>query len=72
MHDKFHDANLRGFNFKGQDLTEADFTSSDIRGADFTNAVLVGANFHNAKTGLSKNWTVVLGLAIFFLTFSLM
>jgi uncharacterized protein YjbI with pentapeptide repeats len=69
MPDKFHNANLRGFNFKGQDLTEADFTGADIRGANFTNGVLVGANFHNAKTGLSKNWTVVLGLAIFFLTF---
>jgi uncharacterized protein YjbI with pentapeptide repeats len=69
MPDKFHNANLRGFNFKGQDLTEADFTGADIRGANFTNAVLVGANFHNAKTGLSKNWIVVLSLAIFFLTF---
>jgi uncharacterized protein YjbI with pentapeptide repeats len=69
MPDKFHNANLRGFNFKGRDLTEADFTGADIRGTDFTNAVLIGVNFQNAKTGLSKNWTVVLGLAIFFLTF---
>ena len=68
MPNEFHHANLRGFNFRWKDLTEADFSGADIRGTDFSDAILVGANFQNIKTGLSKSWTIGLALAVFFLT----
>jgi len=42
---EFTNANLRGYNFRGKDLTEADFGGMDVRGVDFTDAILIGANF---------------------------
>ena len=64
---EFPNASLRELNFRSKDLTEADFSGADIRGADFTDAILIGANFQKAKTGLSKKWTIGLGLAVFIL-----
>jgi uncharacterized protein YjbI with pentapeptide repeats len=51
--------NLRGYKFKGQDLSEADFTCADICGADFTNTKLCRANFTGVKAGLQKRWVTV-------------
>lgn len=52
-------------NFKGKNLTGRDFSTADIRGVDFSDAILIGANFQNAETGLSKNWIIGLGIALF-------
>ncbi|MEG4595188.1 pentapeptide repeat-containing protein [Microcoleus sp. F8_C2] len=60
MSKDFSHKNLRGRNFKGQDLTGANFSHADIRSADFTNAVLIGANFSHAKAGLQHLWVIVL------------
>ncbi|NES83650.1 MAG: low-complexity protein [Moorea sp. SIO2B7] len=60
MTHEFHSANLRGADFRGKNLTEADFSYADIRGADFRNAVLVGANFSNARAGLRTFRTISL------------
>ncbi|MDZ8070842.1 MAG: pentapeptide repeat-containing protein [Nostoc sp. DedQUE08] len=50
--------NLRGRNFKGQDLAGVNFSYADIRGANFTNANLTGANFSHAKAGLQRRWEI--------------
>ena len=60
MPQDFSHKNLRGRNFKGQDLTGANFSHADIRSANFTNAVLKGANFSHAKAGLQHLWVIVL------------
>jgi uncharacterized protein YjbI with pentapeptide repeats len=67
MTHEFPNANLKELNFRSKNLTEVDFSGADIRGADFTDAILIGANFQNSKTGLSKKWTISLGLAVFIL-----
>ena len=41
--------NLRGRDFRSQDLTEADFEGRDVRSANFTRADLRGASFTNAR-----------------------
>ena len=52
----FHNANLRGANFKWQDLSGADFSKADIRSGNFCNANLQGANFTKVQAGLQRHW----------------
>lgn len=63
-----HRRNLRGFCFKGQDLTGEDFSNADIQGSDFTNAILTGANFSKSRGGLSLKSLVLISLLIILLT----
>ena len=53
-----YQGNLRGANFKGQDLSGQNFSQADIRGANFAKAILTGANFSHAKAGLSVSWKI--------------
>ena len=55
----FRHANLRGANFKGQDLSDSDFSGADIRSANFANAALRGADFTSVNAGLQRRWMVV-------------
>ena len=45
----FINCDLRGANFWGSNLLEADFAGSDLRGANFSSAVLIFATFQGAK-----------------------
>jgi uncharacterized protein YjbI with pentapeptide repeats len=64
MPENFSQKNLRGWSFKGQDLSQADFSGADIRGANFTNTSLIGSNFSNAKAGLKISWLIILGIGL--------
>ncbi len=64
----FQGQNLRGANFKEQDLSGADFSDCDIRGANFSNAILTKSEFNRATAGLSKRWTIIWALIIWFVS----
>ena len=57
MPENFSNKKLRGRDFTGRDLTEANFKGSDIRGAKFTNAVLIRVDFSEVKAGLEGRWS---------------
>ena len=50
----FSDQDLRGHNFKGQNLSRANFSNTDLRGENFTKAILRGTDFSYSKTGLQS------------------
>ena len=52
LNNNFSHMDLRGWNFKGKNLTSANFKGADLEGACFIDAVLVSANFEGAN---SKN-----------------
>lgn len=45
----FANMDLKGWNFKGQNLTSANFSGADLEGACFIDAILVNANFEGAN-----------------------
>lgn len=49
LNNNFTNMDLRGWSFKGQNLSGADFTGADLEGACFIDAVLVNANFEGAN-----------------------
>ena len=56
----FQGADLKGLNFRNQDLSGADFSQADIRGTNFRGANLTGAKFVAVtKAGLSKRWLLI-------------
>ena len=59
----FCHSDLRGQNFKRENLSYADFSHSDIRGANFSQAVLKGANFTGVKANLTKR-SILISLII--------
>ena len=49
LNNNFANMDLRGWNFKGQNLTGANFAGADLEGACFIDAILVNANFEGAN-----------------------
>ena len=49
LNNNFTNMDLRGWNFKGQNLTEANFAGANLEGACFIDTVLVSANFEGAN-----------------------
>lgn len=49
LNNNFANMDLRGWSFKGQNLSEADFKGADLEGACFIDTVLVSANFEGAN-----------------------
>ncbi|AYB00089.1 pentapeptide repeat-containing protein [Lachnoanaerobaculum umeaense] len=49
LDNNFANMDLRGWNFKGQNLTGANFAGADLEGACFIDTVLVSANFEGAN-----------------------
>lgn len=49
LNNNFANMDLRGWNFKGQNLTGANFAGADLEGACFIDTVLVSANFEGAN-----------------------
>ena len=49
LNNNFENMDLRGRNFKGQNLTSANFSGADLEGACFIDAILVNANFEGAN-----------------------
>lgn len=45
----FANMDLRGWNFKGQNLTSVDFSGANLEGACFIDAILVSTNFEGAN-----------------------
>lgn len=52
--------NLRGKSFRNKDLTGLDLSHADIRGADFTGATLTSVNLSHSRTGIRRNWSLIL------------
>lgn len=65
----FRHLNLRGANFKGQDLSGADFSYCDIRGTNFNQANLTNVIFVGVKAGLQRIWLMIFFLYILLLMF---
>lgn len=49
LNNNFENMDLKGWNFKGQNLTSANFSGADLEGACFIDAILVNANFEGAN-----------------------
>ena len=49
LNNNFSHMDLRGWNFKGKNLTSANFKGADLEGASFIDAILVDANFEGAN-----------------------
>lgn len=49
LNNNFTHMDLRGVDFKGQNLTSANFSGADLEGACFIDAVLVSTNFEGAN-----------------------
>lgn len=49
LNNNFENMDLKGWNFKGQNLTSANFSGADLEGACFIDAILVSANFEGAN-----------------------
>lgn len=49
LNNNFANMDLKGWNFKGQNLTSANFSGADLEGACFIDATLVSTNFEGAK-----------------------
>ena len=49
LNKNFANMDLRGWNFKGQNLTGANFAGADLEGACFIDAILVSTNFEGAN-----------------------
>lgn len=49
LNKNFADMDLRGWNFKGQNLTSANFAGANLEGACFIDATLVSTNFEGAN-----------------------
>lgn len=49
LNKNFANMDLRGWSFKGQNLTGANFEGADLEGACFIDAILVGTNFEGAN-----------------------
>ena len=49
LNNNFENMDLRGRNFKGQNLTSANFSGADLEGVCFIDAVLVSTNFEGAN-----------------------
>jgi pentapeptide repeat protein len=49
LNNNFSHMDLRGWNFKGENLTSANFKGADLEGACFIDAVLVSTNFEGAN-----------------------
>lgn len=62
LNNNFSHMDLRGWNFKGENLTSANFTGADLEGACFIDAILVstnfeGANLKNADFSCANAWS---------------
>lgn len=62
LNNNFANMDLKGWNFKGQNLTSANFAGADLEGACFIDAVLVstnfeGANLKNADFSCANAWS---------------
>ena len=62
LNNNFVNMDLKGWNFKGQNLTSANFAGADLEGACFIDAVLVstnfeGANLKNADFSCANAWS---------------
>lgn len=49
LNNNFANMDLKGWSFKGQNLTSANFSGADLEGACFIDAILVSANFESAN-----------------------
>ena len=49
LNNNFSHMDLRGWSFKGQNLSKANFSNADLEGACFIDAILVNANFEGAN-----------------------
>ena len=49
LNNNFSHMDLRGWNFKGENLTSANFKGADLEGACFIDAILVSTNFEGAN-----------------------
>lgn len=49
LNNNFSHMDLRGWNFKGENLTSANFTGANLEGACFIDAILVSTNFEGAR-----------------------
>lgn len=49
LNNNFANMDLKGWNFKGQNLTSANFAGANLEGACFIDAILVNANFEGAN-----------------------
>ena len=49
LNNNFSHMDLRGWSFKGQNLTSANFSGANLEGACFIDAILVNANFEGAN-----------------------
>ena len=49
LNKNFADMDLRGWNFKGQNLSGVNFAGADLEGACFIDAILVSTNFEGAN-----------------------
>ena len=49
LNNNFANMDLRGWSFKGQNLSGANFSNADLEGACFIDAILVSTNFEGAN-----------------------
>ena len=49
LNNNFANMDLKGWNFKGQNLTSANFSGANLEGACFIDAILVSTNFEGAN-----------------------
>ena len=49
LNNNFANMDLKGWNFKGQNLTSANFAGADLEGASFIDSILVSTNFEGSN-----------------------